>query len=186
MTRFHLCSRLLHRIALVAPGGFSLRPAFHRLRGATLGRQVWISLGVYIDEWHPEVVTIGDNSTIGLRTSIFTHLQGSIRPSAGFKPVHIGREVFVGPHCVILPGVRIGDGSVIKAGTVVTRNVPPGTLWGTTGAAGIARVTIPFANGCSFQDFVYGLRPLSRNSIDQCHSFAERRFRVPQQENASS
>jgi acetyltransferase-like isoleucine patch superfamily enzyme len=31
---------------------------------------------------------------------------------------------FIGPHCVILPNVRIGEGAVIRAGTVASRNVP--------------------------------------------------------------
>jgi serine acetyltransferase len=185
MTHLYFFSRLLHWAALIAPGGFSLRPALHRLRGARLGHRVWIGTAVYIDDLYPEAVTIGENSTIGLRTSIFTHLDRGLRAFTGFKPVHIGSEVFVGPHCVILPGVRIGDGSVIRAGTVVTHNIPPGTLWGTPGAEAIARVTIPLAGGCSFQNFVYGLRPISQNNTDPCHTFHESMSPKPQEQNAS-
>jgi len=63
--------RFLNRIVYFMPGGYSIRPFIHRLRGAHIGRNVWISRYVYIDELHPEVVIIGDNSSIGLRTSIF-------------------------------------------------------------------------------------------------------------------
>jgi acetyltransferase-like isoleucine patch superfamily enzyme len=37
-----------------------------------MGRDVWIRQFVYIDELHPEALTIGDNVMIGLRTSVFT------------------------------------------------------------------------------------------------------------------
>ncbi|MBN1875881.1 MAG: acyltransferase [Anaerolineae bacterium] len=38
--------------------------------------------------------------------------------------VHIGNDVWIGTHAVILPGVQIGDGAVIAAGAIVTRDVP--------------------------------------------------------------
>ena len=41
------------------------------------------------------------------------------------KPVEIGSDVWVGGAAIILPGVRIGDRTVIGAGSVVTRDVPP-------------------------------------------------------------
>lgn len=43
-------------------------------------------------------------------------------------PIHIGDDVWVGACSVILPGVSIGDGSVVAAGSVVTQNVPPSVL----------------------------------------------------------
>jgi acetyltransferase-like isoleucine patch superfamily enzyme len=43
-------------------------------------------------------------------------------------PVHIGRDVWVGFGAIILSGVRIGDSSVIGAGSLVTKDVPPNTV----------------------------------------------------------
>lgn len=40
------------------------------------------------------------------------------------KPVRIGNDVWIGTRAIILPGVRIGDGAIIGAGSVVTRDVP--------------------------------------------------------------
>lgn len=40
------------------------------------------------------------------------------------KPITIGNNVWIGAQCIILPGVTIGDNSVIGAGSVVTRNIP--------------------------------------------------------------
>ncbi len=125
-----LIGRLLHKVAFVAPGGGSLRPWLHRLRGAKIGTNVWIAQLVYLDELHPGDVEIGDNCTIGYRTSIFTHFYWGRRRSTSSGRVIIEKNVFIGPHCVILPNVRIGEGAVIRAGTVVSRNVPAHAVWG--------------------------------------------------------
>ncbi len=44
------------------------------------------------------------------------------------KPVVIGNDIWVGANAVILPGVTIGDHSVIAAGAIVTKDVPPHSL----------------------------------------------------------
>ncbi len=50
------------------------------------------------------------------------------RPVATWAPVKIEDEVWVGAHAVVLKGVTIGRRSVVAAGAVVTRNVPPDTV----------------------------------------------------------
>ena len=40
------------------------------------------------------------------------------------KPIHIGKRVWIGSGAIVLPGVTIGDNSVIGAGSVVTKDVP--------------------------------------------------------------
>jgi acetyltransferase-like isoleucine patch superfamily enzyme len=141
-----------------------MRPWLHRVRGVKIGKNVWISQLVYIDEIHPEMVTIGDNSTIGLRTSIIAHLYWGGRKQTEHGQVVIENNVFVGPHCVILPNVRIGQGAVIKGGTVVTRDVPPFTFWGIPSGEPLARVTVPLTWEHSYEEFVKGLKPIRRNS----------------------
>ena len=161
----NVVQRILSRLAYLAPGGKRVRPWLHRLRGVRIGRGVWISQQVYIDELHPDAVTIHDNCTIGLRTSIFTHFYwGPRRARADAGPVVIEEDVFIGPHSVILPNVRIGRGAVVKAGTVVTRNVPPGALWGAPAAEFLGRVTVPLTAEHTYEEFVSGLRPLRRPS----------------------
>ncbi len=143
----------LARLAILSPGGYSFRPFLHRLRGVKLGKRVWISQWVYLDEIYPEAITIGDNCTLGLRTSVFAHFHwGPRRESDGFKPVVIEPNVFVGPHCVILPGTRIGEGAVIKAGSIITRNVPPRVFWGEPSGQPIAKVQVPLTPDYSYED----------------------------------
>lgn len=138
-----------------------MRPMLHRLRGVKIGKNVWISQFVYIDELHPDAVTIGNNCSIGLRVSIISHLYwGPKRDTGHIGPVVIEDDVFIGPHSVILPNVRIGRGAVIKAGTTVAKNVPAGVLWGAPDPGPLARVTVPLSPEHDYEEFVMGLRPL--------------------------
>jgi acetyltransferase-like isoleucine patch superfamily enzyme len=114
---------------------------------------------VFIDDMYPSAVSIGDNTSIGLRTSIIAHLHwGPERDIGTIRPLVIGADVFVGPHCVILPGVTIGDGSVVQAGTVVSRSIPPHTFWGAPMAGPIAHVSVPLTHEHTHAEFVSGLR----------------------------
>ncbi len=155
-------SRFLHKLASHSPFGNTLRPALHRARGVKIGKNVWISKYVYIDENHPECISIGDNSTIGLRTSIFAHTYFGLPRKENPDKIVIGKNVYIGPHCLILPNVIIGDGAVIKGGTVVTRNVPPNTMWGIPPAELLAKVNIPLTPETSYDEFLKGLRPLRK------------------------
>lgn len=152
-----LLSRVLGRIAFLAPGGFSLRPWLQRQRGVTIGGNVWIGQLVYIDEIHPADVTIGDNCSIGLRTSIISHFYSGPRRPTGNGKVVIEKDVFIGPHCVILPNVRIGEGAVIRAGTVVSRNVPAHTFWASLSAEAMGIASVPLTPEHTYEEFVEGL-----------------------------
>ena len=152
-------SSSLNRLAFLCPGGSSVRPRLQRWRGVEIGTNVWFGLYVYIDDLHPSALSIGDNCTIGIRTTILTHFYWGPRRATSNGKVVIESDVFVGPHCVILPNVRIGKGSVIKAGTVVTRNVPPHTFWGTPSAGNLGTVTVPLTSAHGYAEFLRGMQP---------------------------
>jgi len=158
----NLLARVIHKLAFVVPGGATLRPWLHRLRGAKIGKNVFIAQLVYLDELHPAEVTIGDNCTIGLRTSIFTHFYWGPRRSVSNGTVVIEKDVFIGPHCLILPNVKIGEGAVIRAGTVVSRNVPPHALWGSPPAEFLGTATVALTTEHSYSEFVRGVKPRAR------------------------
>jgi acetyltransferase-like isoleucine patch superfamily enzyme len=155
-----IVSHLLQFLAFFVPFGGSLRPQFHKFRGVKIGMNVWISKYVYIDDNHPDAVTIGDNSTIGIRASLITHLYFGPFQKDNFHPVTIGKNVYIGPHCIILPNVTIGDNCVIQGGTVVSRNVPPNTMLGYPSPKALAKVTVPLTSENSYNEFIMGLRPL--------------------------
>lgn len=155
-----LFQRALNKIAFNAPGGYTIRPLLHKLRGVKIGEGVWISQRVYIDELHPDAVYIGNHSTIGIGSMIITHLYWGPKRKDHPGKVIIEDDVFVGPNCIILPDVVIGQGSVIQAGTVVSRKVPAGTLLGAPRAEALGRVTIPLTHNFSYEKFKKGLKPL--------------------------
>ena len=76
-------------------------------------------------------VTIGDKTQIGPGVQILTadHPRDAAGRASGLefgRPIHIGRNVWIGGGAIILPGATIGDDALIGAGSVVTRNVPAG------------------------------------------------------------
>ncbi len=94
-----------------------------------LGRGVGISSSVISCS---RGVTIGDGSLIGADCLIADSDYHPIPLKSGKPPstaaIHIGCRVFIGTRTVILKGVRIGDDSVIGAGSVVTRDIPPDSV----------------------------------------------------------
>ena len=74
----------------------------------------------------------------------------------------IEKDVYIGPHCIILPGVKIGEGAVVQAGSVITRVVPPFTFLGLPPPEPLGRVTVPFTHHHEYYEFVRGLRPIRK------------------------
>lgn len=93
-------------------------------------------------------VTIGQRVAVGANSTIsdtdFHPLDPEARrmhlSAARTAPIIIGDDVFVGMNCLILKGVTVGSGSVIGAGSVVTRDVPSGVIVAGNPAAVIGRV----------------------------------------------
>ena len=78
-------------------------------------------------------VRFGRNCFIGPQCGIYTavHPLDARERAAGVewaKPVSVGDNVWMGGHVTVLPGVSIGDGTVIGAGSVVTHDVPAGVV----------------------------------------------------------
>lgn len=68
----------------------------------------------------PEVIIIGANHAF-TRCDLPMRLQGAMATA----PVRIGNDVWIGARAIILPGLSIGEGAIIGAGAVVTKDVPP-------------------------------------------------------------
>lgn len=78
-------------------------------------------------------VTFGDNVFIAPDCGFYTagHPFDIEQRNSGLEyafPIHIGNNVWIGGHTTVLPGVTIGDGTVIGAGSVVTKDIPSGVL----------------------------------------------------------
>lgn len=118
--------------------------AFFFIRGGThAARRLGVSVGrdcrIYIRAFgsEPFLISIGDRTTITSGVKILTHdgSTGLVRNDSGqryqrYAPVRIGDDVFIGVNSIIMPGVTIGSRSIIAAGSIVTKDVPPGTIVG--------------------------------------------------------
>lgn len=132
-----------------------LKSVYLRVQGCKVGARVvfypgvWInpcmdiSIGDDVDFAKDVLITtrggveIGDRVLIGYRTQIFStnHIIPP-KPKKIFnsgherKKVIIQSDVWIGANCIILPGVSIGEGAVVAAGSIVTKDVMPFTIVG--------------------------------------------------------
>ena len=96
-----------------------------------LGNNVFINYQCVFLDIAP--ITIGDDTLIGPNVGIYTatHPTDPAQRLAGkcwSEPITIGRNVWIGGSAVILPGVTIGDGAVVAAGAVVTKDIPENAI----------------------------------------------------------
>ncbi|OQP46218.1 transferase [Niastella yeongjuensis] len=114
--------------------GFILIPPFYTAGGdeIRIGRNVFINQNCTFYDLGG--LDIGDEVMIGPNVSIITTghpIEPSQRRSITIgKPIVIGRNVWIAAGATIIGGVTVGENSVIAAGSVVTKDVPPNTLVG--------------------------------------------------------
>jgi maltose O-acetyltransferase len=121
---------LKERLAAVGDGS-TIRPPFYCDYGFNirLGAGVFLNFNCVILD--VVEVTIGDRTQIGPGVQILAadHPCDPTERASGLefgRPVHIGRNVWIGASAIILPGVSIADNALIGAGSVVTRDIPAG------------------------------------------------------------
>lgn len=128
----------------------TIRNSIFRLGGVKIGRGSTIHVGCRF--YQPNNVQIGEDTSVGDRCFLDGRAKLTIGSHASIAsqvmifnskhdindewfspvdgPVHIGSYVFVGPRAIILPDVTIGDGAIVAAGAVVTKDVPAGAIVG--------------------------------------------------------
>lgn len=108
-----------------------LRCRFLNGRKVNLGPRTVVNFGCLIDgRQYP--VSLGADVSIGPEASVLTLGHDPQSPDFAVKggPVTIGDRAWIGYRALIMPGVTIGEGAVVAAGAVVTKDVPPYTIVG--------------------------------------------------------
>lgn len=110
---------------------------FHYGTHTTIGNNLFANFNFTVQDDAP--VTIGDHCNFGPNVTLVTPIHpmlpeerkvliapdGTPKRLCYAKPIHIGNDCWFGANVVVCPGVTIGDGCVIGAGSVVTRDIPP-------------------------------------------------------------
>ena len=94
-----------------------------------IGKRVWIAQNCMVDGSH---IDIGDDCILAPYVHIiagnhrFDDVSKPINEQGGVsKPIRVGRDCWIGSKAIVMGGVTIGEGSVIGAGSVVTKDIPP-------------------------------------------------------------
>lgn len=116
-----------------------LRILYLRSKGVEIGKDTFLSPKAYIDAHKGSRVRIGQNCYITRNVVILNHTdtyrggpKGIWIPKGGdrvLKDVIIGNNVFIGVNSVIMPGVTIGDNSIVGALSFVNKSIPPNEVW---------------------------------------------------------
>ena len=126
----------------------SFRIKCHRWRGVNIGKNVYIGAQCTIDNAYPEFVYIEDNVSLAGECLIITHSNPyshfQFAVPARVAPVVIKAGAWLCVRSVVLPGVTIGENSIISAGAVVDSDVPPRCVVSGNPAVIVAR-NIPIA-----------------------------------------
>ena len=122
---------------------FSLFPPFYTDCGKNIhiGKRVFINMGCKFQDQGG--IFIGDGVLIGHNVVLATlnhAMQPERRSDMLPAPIHIGKRVWISSNATVLPGVTIGDGAVVAAGAVVTKNVPANTVVGGVPAKAIRHI----------------------------------------------
>lgn len=128
--------RLLHHFARHSFPS-ALRVFLHRLRGAKIGKNVYIGLDVHIDDDNTELITIEEGVYIAPECMILTHKRDMSSYKKGMwvgdcefrkGAVKICKGAHLGSRVIIFPGVTIEEGAIIGANSLVTKNIPAYSL----------------------------------------------------------
>jgi acetyltransferase-like isoleucine patch superfamily enzyme len=145
--------KLLKLFAKQMPG-CGVRIRMLRMCGYIIGESVYIGEDFLIiddlGETKSEMqLTIGDRAAISPRVTFVMHTQPNDSRIAPYVNSHKGSitvsaDAWIGTGAVILPGVTIGEGAVVGANAVVTKDVPPYTMVGGVPAHKIKEVNVPW------------------------------------------
>ena len=125
------------------PSTFRVFPPFYTDFGKniTVGENVFFNACCQFQDHGG--VTIGNGCLIG-HNVVFATLDHDFNPAKRSwmtpAPIVVGNNVWIGSHATILKGVTIGDGAIVAAGAVVTKDVPANTIVGGVPAKPIRKI----------------------------------------------
>lgn len=114
-----------------------IRPSLMRKMGCKVGAGCFIGDNVRIDSGHADMITLEDGVSIAGGTRLLCHQRdfsdycvGDDYNKLGYivKPIVLKKGCLIGMESFVLPGVTVGEGAVVGAGSLVTKDVPAWTV----------------------------------------------------------
>ncbi len=100
------------------------RFVWNRIWGMDVHPTALISLSAKLDKTNPRGVHIGAYTVVTFGATILSHdMTRRLR-----LDTRIGNNCFIGGRAIVMPGITVGDGSIVAAGAVVTKDVPPRSI----------------------------------------------------------
>ena len=126
-------------MTLPATSSIHWRAEFYAPERIVVGEHVTIGDSAFLDG--RSGLSIGSSVNLGSHVTIYTREHDVHSPDFAETgaPVTIGDRAWVSSHAIVLPGVSIGEGAVVAAGAVVTKDVDPFTIVGGNPAKPIGR-----------------------------------------------
>lgn len=127
-----------------------LRPKILKWRGCKIGKHVFVGDYVRVDGGHCHLIEIDDYAHVTSGCRLLCHQRdlrnyrfGDNAADLGYRTgkIHIGKGCMIGMETMIMPGVTIGDGAIVGARSLVTKDIPPYTI--ATGMPAKVLKTIP-------------------------------------------
>lgn len=119
----------------IAPRKF--RPWILRRLGCHIGKGVFIGDHVRVDYGHADMIFIDDHAHVTGGCRLLCHQRDLSQYYMGddaaklpyrLGAIHIGKSVMIGMESLIMPGVTIGDGAIVGAGSLVSKSIPAWTI----------------------------------------------------------
>jgi maltose O-acetyltransferase len=123
-------------------------------KGLKLGKNVQFVDTFFLDPSHCFLISIGDNSVLCPNVRLIAH-DASTKLILGYTKIgliDIKANCFIGDSTIVLPNVTIGPNSIVGAGSVVTKNVPPDSI----AAGNPARIL------CSVQEYIEKIKDVGK------------------------
>ena len=119
-------NHLISLIITYLTGWPRARNVLFRLTGMKIGNNCHISQKAIPDPLLPELIEFEDGSGCGIGVKLLTHNAMNIQHgSFSFGPIKICKNARIGAFSIVLPGVTIGEGSIIGANSLVSEDIPP-------------------------------------------------------------
>lgn len=132
----HLC-KLMNSTMLEPFNPRKLRPRILRKLGATVGKDVFIGEFVRPDLNHCDLITIEDGVHIAADVRLLCHKKDlsqyrvdDVYGQQPYKygPIHLCKNCAIGTGTLVMPGVTVGEGAIVGAGSLITKDIPAWTL----------------------------------------------------------